>query len=694
MYMSLSDLRAKFMNDQPFAIQFVDDALDALKGLIGEQAAKQKLDILDNAGGKVDKDKLYGNNELLHTYVEAVKAMTESSTAKGKARLYAYLHSPWDGNEADGTPGEPEFTVDLNSRVINVPAEFLKNGVGVVGDHLAEIVFFRMQRYYDVVDLYQSSAIKIFWYNNGDKASTTYYKTTPAVIYAEGEELVLGWAISELATQTAGNIEFFIEFEHTRDDGMIDFRLDTQPAKLTIKPTINLDKDGAALDQYNDIVYSRAIYSPIINTLTASPANIIVNLPEGAVDFDPNTNNITLRVEATSPDNGKLVYHWNWNSIMVDQPQGNQINIGTLRDVTHYDLADPKAVVFSEPAQGTTTADSYDAVPNEQLAEEGVNPSANGWYVLVNEEYQLTTDTTVDENAVYYIKTPGTTTPAEDTTYQTLTTNVPGVYQGYVGNETANGGIRYVYSYVTTIEAATDINVNVTKMPGLAYLDNANSALEASADNANGVVTYKWHHIDPYTNEDEVVATNTTGIYDPSNNNTITTDPSLRGWYYVEAVNTKNNSVKIASSINKPTWIEIQPVKVARENITFTQDAGSHTRFTMTIANIPYPDATYQVYVTVDAQIVEYDAATHTTKKTTKTLPVGLPRDTFTGDTFTFDIENVKTLTPGTEYDINIYVVPVEHLGDPDYERYVEITDANGVRSRDYTRAEIKELIR
>ena len=41
---------------------------------------------------------------------------------------------------------EEVFKIDANSRKINVPKEFASNGVGIVGDELAEIVWFKINR--------------------------------------------------------------------------------------------------------------------------------------------------------------------------------------------------------------------------------------------------------------------------------------------------------------------------------------------------------------------------------------------------------------------------------------------------------------------------------------------------------------------------------------------------------------------
>jgi hypothetical protein len=48
---------------------------------------------------------------------------------------------------------EAAFTVDANTRAITVPPEFLANGVGVQGDKYAEILYFVVDRFFDISDL-------------------------------------------------------------------------------------------------------------------------------------------------------------------------------------------------------------------------------------------------------------------------------------------------------------------------------------------------------------------------------------------------------------------------------------------------------------------------------------------------------------------------------------------------------------
>ena len=48
---------------------------------------------------------------------------------------------------------EPMFEINANTRKITVPEDFRVNGLSVQGDHLAEIVFFSIDRYFDYTDL-------------------------------------------------------------------------------------------------------------------------------------------------------------------------------------------------------------------------------------------------------------------------------------------------------------------------------------------------------------------------------------------------------------------------------------------------------------------------------------------------------------------------------------------------------------
>ena len=52
----------------------------------------------------------------------------------------------------DGHEDEEIFEIDANARTIKVPASFNRNGVGVVSDELAETIWFKINRYFDIKD--------------------------------------------------------------------------------------------------------------------------------------------------------------------------------------------------------------------------------------------------------------------------------------------------------------------------------------------------------------------------------------------------------------------------------------------------------------------------------------------------------------------------------------------------------------
>ena len=109
-------------------------------------------------------------------------AFISGETSKGISSLNEYFQHIEDlaalaiGNGRTGSDpyflrvplDEPFFEINANTRAISVPAELRQ--VGVVGDKFAEIVFFKIDRYFDAVDL-NTRQIYIEWEapdGNGD----------------------------------------------------------------------------------------------------------------------------------------------------------------------------------------------------------------------------------------------------------------------------------------------------------------------------------------------------------------------------------------------------------------------------------------------------------------------------------------------------------------------------------------------
>ena len=123
---------------------------------------------------------------------------------------------------------EPVFNVDLNTREIEIPKQF-KN-LAVYSDHMAETIWFAVDRYYDGIDLYRKRvAIQyvnalgeegldiLDTYDNnvsGDKQPDVYTSHDDLGRYnkiSEGE-ILIAWKLDYAITKASGPIQFSLRF--------------------------------------------------------------------------------------------------------------------------------------------------------------------------------------------------------------------------------------------------------------------------------------------------------------------------------------------------------------------------------------------------------------------------------------------------------------------------------------------------
>ena len=110
---------------------------------------------------------------------------------------------------ADLLPDNAQIVdVDLNTRTINVP-QFLS----VQFDHNAEVIYFRMPRWFEGVDLAQTTCV--VQYINADNEPGIYCVPFYDLTHFDYDEngistpmILLPWALGGLATVSAGTIQF------------------------------------------------------------------------------------------------------------------------------------------------------------------------------------------------------------------------------------------------------------------------------------------------------------------------------------------------------------------------------------------------------------------------------------------------------------------------------------------------------
>ena len=131
---------------------------------------------------------------------------------------------------------EPIYEIDLNERLIYAP-EFLS----VEEDHNSEIIWFKTDRFYDNIDLYNAQC----WirYENAAKEKHVY-PTTLLVGSSENEhdKILIPWAIGNEVSKKTGIVKFaFHFFELSEDNNRFLYILNTRPAESKILVGLNFN---------------------------------------------------------------------------------------------------------------------------------------------------------------------------------------------------------------------------------------------------------------------------------------------------------------------------------------------------------------------------------------------------------------------------------------------------------------------
>lgn len=126
---------------------------------------------------------------------------------------------------------EPMLEINANTRKINIDStDFKANGISVQGDHLAETVFFKIDRYFDFMDL-MNTEIYINWKIGSESGRDKCFIKSDSIIPGC---IVFGWSISNHITGKSGSLSFAVELEIMHDDGQ-KYSLNTLAATAAIK---------------------------------------------------------------------------------------------------------------------------------------------------------------------------------------------------------------------------------------------------------------------------------------------------------------------------------------------------------------------------------------------------------------------------------------------------------------------------
>ena len=144
-------------------------------------------------------------------------------------------------------PGANEnntYDIDLNTRVIAGPAT-----LSVERDHQSSVVYFRVDRYFDYMDLANTVCV-VEYTIPGDKSKVPYIYIVPffdTSAQLTQKKMIFPWVIGNPATQQDGVIEYAIRFFRVSDEDrlnpVVKYDLHTLPAKARVLPGLDVNEN-------------------------------------------------------------------------------------------------------------------------------------------------------------------------------------------------------------------------------------------------------------------------------------------------------------------------------------------------------------------------------------------------------------------------------------------------------------------
>ena len=239
---------------------------------------------------------------------------------------------------------EEVFFIDANSRTITVPTSFKRNGIAVQGDEVAEIIYFKINRYFDFMDLNNT---EIYIQYEDSKGNKDVCQEWVRDIESDPDYLIFGWALRDPITKHDGTLKFSVRFVNWDDeDGTVSYNFSTLEASASVNKALNLTIDAARAetenDEVNKMIMKRLKRSIVVGADKANSPEYLLTLEDWVKqkeDADEYIYSVDLvngkylfKVLAYSTDAGSINYSWQ---------RGNEILPNTpLYELVPHDIVD------------------------------------------------------------------------------------------------------------------------------------------------------------------------------------------------------------------------------------------------------------------------------------------------------------------------------------------------------------------
>lgn len=271
---------------------------------------------------------------------------------------------------------EDYFEIDANTRTIKIPSDFARNGISVQGDQVAETLYFKIDRYFDAMDLGnmvdETLILGIQW---KDSVGNEHFSVSDFIdIVSHPGYVIFNWDIDSSVTANAGPISFSVRIYRLDANKQVTYSFSTLTATSFISNALNYDTNALSEgDSMNSLVLGRLTNSPApVNTGDAVEPTIILHLPAN-IDLDASTSLAQLLVQAIATDGGRVSYKWKY------KPLGSESTVNFGGDTNDKLYKATEDELFTEDndyyLKSSTTGgvDSYQLLSDETDFERGTS---------------------------------------------------------------------------------------------------------------------------------------------------------------------------------------------------------------------------------------------------------------------------------------------------------------------------------
>lgn len=457
---------------------------------------------------------------------------------------------------------EPLFEINANTRSITIPDAF-KTGISVQGDEVAETIFFSIDRYFDTTDFYDDYIIPVIQWKYADESGVGAYHLSAAtgkiVLVDESSKtggtikVVFGWPISSEVTARATNIQFSVRFYTIVDDkgelitewekysdGQLEYSFSTLNAVTKINPSLDVKMNEGAFsyDNKNYLIWQRMRNS--------KPADLNLQAINPIIEyFDPKagtfadldeTGYLTLKVKPIYPSGtvatriGQQIYEI-WR---IDQNNNEELYAsGTAASI--YDIINDGEEGFDidyiPVPKSEKERNSTDLYFKQVTLEDGsIDYQVYDEKELIDGLFKRVQTYKIDTAGKYYVNIINKINDTNKANNMTKSFEIALPTHPIVGESNEDKYTNYILRFVVDdegIDTPEIIPVTLT--------------LSAVDTDDGSALTYNWYRAENENGENKVLLTDTPQETIPFNVN-------QPGYYYLEAINYRNNAeVKVLS---------------------------------------------------------------------------------------------------------------------------------------------------